>query len=151
RFVAQADVAAGKPPSDGAPKGRALAPAIRRAATHAVPGIVNPLQQAALHLERAYRCQRPDRLSVAITLPWVSSASRPPTVGNGPGVAEANRFWLTRAETTVWPDESTPRTVATPSAAKPANCTRGGKTITGSVGDGKVPFRSQPTPFATFD
>jgi hypothetical protein len=84
-------------------------------------------------------------------LPTASSASIATTVGNGPGVADANRFSLTRAETMALPEESTPRTAATPSAAKPANCTSGGKTITGRAGDGKVPFRSQPTPLATFD
>ena len=71
--------------------------------------------------------------------------------GNGPGTLEANRFWLTGAEMTVLPEASIPVTVATPSAAKPANWISGGKTITGRAGDGKVPLRSQPTPLATFD
>ena len=96
-------------------------------------------------------CQRPGTCSVASTLPCLSSASIATTDGNGPGTVEANRFWLTGAETTVLPEASIPVTVATPSAAKPANWISGGKTITGRAGEGKVPLRSQPTPLATFD
>src|SRR5436305_3022748 len=96
-------------------------------------------------------CQRPGRCSVASTSPCASSASIATTDRNGPGTVEANRFWLTGAEMTVLPEASIPVTVATPSAAKPANWISGGKTITGRAGDGKVPLRSQPTPLATFD
>src|SRR5207249_11155089 len=109
-------------------------------------GLVTPAQRV---WSRA--CQRPGRCSVASTLPWVSSASTATTDGNGPGTLEANRFWLTGAEMTVLPEASIPVTVATPSAAKPANWISGGKIITGRAGEGKVPFRSQPTPLATFD
>jgi len=65
--------------------------------------------------------QRPARGSVASTLPFLSRASIATTDGNGPRVVEAKRFSLTGAETTVLPETSIPTTLATPSAAKPAN------------------------------